>query len=292
MIFSFFLQLLINGAVAGSLYALISSGFSLIYNTSKFFNFSHGAVIMLASYFTYVFYNLLNIHFAVSAVLTLITITLFGVMTAELLYHPLRKKKSSNVILLISSIAVLMLIENIILLLFGAGAKSYLLFDFLHLFEFAGAVITSLEIVIVLAAALISISLYLLMKKTSIGKKLQAVSDNPELAESIGMHSSKIRTLAFALASFIAGIAGILIALQYNIYPASGTNFMIKGFAGAIIGGISSVHGSVLGAFLVGIIENLGAGFLPSYFKDAIAFFLLFIFLLFKPKGLFGGSQK
>ena len=117
---------------------------------------------------------------------------------------------------------------------------------------------------------------------------MRAVADNKEMAEVVGISSERIYSLAFVVGSAIAGVAGILVGLEQNLEPMMGTNLMIKGFTGAIIGGIGSVPGAILGSFLLGFAENFGIWFLPSGYKDAIAFVILFIFLLFKPQGILG----
>jgi len=130
------------------------------------------------------------------------------------------------------------------------------------------------------------------MKKTKIGKAMRAVADNKDVAEICGISSNKIFAWSFAIGSVIAGIAGILVALEQNLEPVMGTNLMIKGFTAAIIGGVGSVPGAVLGAFLLGFAENFGIWFLPSGYKDAIAFVILFIFLLFRPQGILGIKKQ
>ena len=121
---------------------------------------------------------------------------------------------------------------------------------------------------------------------------MRAVSDNKDVAEIVGISSEKIYSWSFIIGSAIAGVAAILIGLEQNLDPYMGTNLMIKGFAAAIIGGIGSVYGAVLGAFLLGVVENFGIWYLPSGYKDAIAFILLFIFLLFRPQGILGIKRR
>jgi branched-chain amino acid transport system permease protein len=151
-----------------------------------------------------------------------------------------------------------------------------------------GAIITPLQLIIIATSVFLFIFLMIFMKKTKIGKAMRAVSDNKEVAEILGIPSEKIYAYSFVIGSLIAGIAAILVGMEQNIEPTMGTNLMVKGFTGAILGGIGSVPGSVLGSLLLGIIENLGIIYLPSGYKDAIAFLILFIFLLFRPQGILG----
>ena len=130
------------------------------------------------------------------------------------------------------------------------------------------------------------------MKKTKLGKAMRAVADNKEAAEIVGISTEKIYAWVFIIGSAIAGAAGILVGLEQNLEPTMGTNLMIKGFTGAIIGGIGSIHGAILGAFFLGIVENFGIWFLPSGYKDAIAFTILLAFLLFMPYGILGVKKE
>jgi len=205
-----------------------------------------------------------------------------------IVFKQLRKRKTSSVILLIASFALLILLESLILLLFGADVKTIGYIKVAKGLEFFGAIITPLQIFIIASSFVLLGLLFLFMKKTKIGKAMRAVSDNKDVAEIVGISSERIYNWAFIIGSAIAGIGGILISLEQNLTPTMGTGLMIKGFTGAIIGGIGSVPGAILGSFLLGLAENFGIWFLPSGYKDAIAFVLLFLFLLFRPKGILG----
>lgn len=283
-----FLQLLINGIIAGAIYSLVAAGFSLIYSTNKFIHFAHGGVIALSAYFLFWLSALLGLDFYLAVFLTIIFSTLLGYLLNKFFYKPFRAKKASPSILLVSSIALLILLESIALLLFGADIKTLDLIKTNQGIEIVGAIITPLQIVIVSVSVFLFFGLYLLMKKTKIGKAMRAVADNKDVAEILGISAEKIYGWSFAIGSAIAGVAAILISLEQNIEPTMGTNLMIKGFAGAIIGGVGSVPGAILGAFLLGLVENFGIWFLPSGYKDAIAFVLLFAFLLWRPEGILG----
>jgi len=291
---SIFLQLLINGIIAGAIYALVASGFSLIYSTNKFVHFAHGGVIALSAYFLFWLFSSLELNFMIAVLLTVLFSALLGYLLNKIFYKPLRAKKTSSSVLLVASIAILILLESLALLFWGADVKTI---DFIKTnqnIEIAGAIITPLQIVIILVAFLLFLSLFIFMKKTRMGKAMRAVADNKDVAEIIGISSEKIFSLSFIIGSAIAGIAAILISLEQNIEPTMGTSLMIKGFTGAIIGGVGSVPGAILGSFLLGITENFGIWFLPSGYKDAIAFIILFIFLILRPQGLLGikNNQK
>jgi branched-subunit amino acid ABC-type transport system permease component len=282
-----FSQILVNGIIAGSIYALIASGFSLIYSTNKFVHFAHGTVAIFGGYILYWLYSLLGLNFYLAVILTIITTAIIGYLLNLIVYRTLRAKKSSSSILLIASVGILILLESLILILFGADVKTINLIQVSTGLSFAGAYITPLQISIVAISIILLILLYFFMNKTKIGKAMRAVSDNKDVAEVVGISAEKVYSWSFVIGSAIAGIAGILIALEQNLEPTMGTNLMVKGFAGAIIGGIGSVPGAVVGSYFLGLAENFGIWFLPSGYKDAIAFVILLIFLLFKPNGIF-----
>ncbi|MDO8524322.1 MAG: branched-chain amino acid ABC transporter permease [bacterium] len=287
-----FTQLLVNGLIAGAIYALVASGFSLIYATCKFVHFAHGPVIALAGYFLYLFFSLLGLNFWIAIILAIILAAFFGLAINVLVYKKFRQRKASPVILLIASFALLILFESLILIFFGADVKTIGFIKIAKGSEFAGAIITPLQIVIIIASAVLFALLFLLMKKTKLGKAMRAVADNKQVSEICGISTEKIYNWVFIIGSTIAGVAGILVGLEQNLEPTMGTSLMIKGFTGAVIGGIGSVPGAILGSFLLGLVENFGIWFLPSGYKDAIAFIILFIFLLFRPQGILGKKNQ
>lgn len=289
---SIFLQLLINSLIAGSIYALVASGFSLIYSTNGFAHFAHGSTIAVAGYATYFFAKSAGLPFVAACALGILIAGLLGILLFEYIYTPLVRRKAARTIILIASVAVLIFMENLVLLLFGADVKSFNVIPIEKGKEFFGAIITPLQIWIIAVSLLLFVSFFFWMKKSKSGRALKAVSDNQELASIAGINVKKYQRLSFFLGSSIAGLGGILIGLEQNLETTMGTSLIIKGFTGAVIGGMNSLPGSILGSFLVGIAENFGIWWLPSGWKDAIAFVLLFIFLLVKPNGILGVKKS
>ncbi|HRZ30077.1 MAG TPA: branched-chain amino acid ABC transporter permease [Candidatus Paceibacterota bacterium] len=287
-----FYQILINGLIAGAIYALVAAGFSLIYSTVKFVHFAHGGVIALSAYMLYFFYMMLGLNFWLAVILAIISGAIFGVAIDYFIYRQLRQRRASPTIILIASVAVLLLLESLNLIFFGADVKSI---DFLAVgagLSLGPVIITPLQIFIVITSLSLLAFLFAFMKYTKIGKAMRAVADNKDVAEIVGISAERVYTWSFALGSLIAGVAAVLIALEQNIEPTMGTSLMIKGFTASIIGGVESVAGGVLGAFLLGLAENLGIWWLPSSYKDAIAFVILFVFLLFRPEGILGVKKS
>lgn len=281
-------QLFINGLIAGAIYALVACGFSLIYSTCKFIHFAHGVTIAFSAYFLYFLFSMLGLNFWLSAIFTIAFAALLGLLMNLSVYKQLRRRKASPVILLIASFGLLIFFESLILMLFGADVKTIGFIRIAKGIEFLGAIITPLQVCIIAISFLLLGFLFFFMKRTRTGKAMRAVSDNKDVAEIVGISAEKIYSKSFLIGSAIAGVAAILVGLEQNLEPMMGTNLIIKGFTGAIIGGIGSVPGAILGSFLLGFAENFGIWFLPSGYKDAIAFVILFAFLLFRSQGILG----
>ena len=279
-------QLILNGVIAGAIYALVATGFSLIYSVTKFMHFAHGSVLALGAYLMYTFAVMSGLNFWLSIVLTLICSCIAGVLMDWMVYRPLRKRKASGAVLLIASIALMTLVNALVLAFWGADVKTIATRN--PVFDVVGARITFIQILIIVVSALLLLALWWLMKKTKLGKAMRAVADNKDVAQTVGINPERIYTYTFIIGSFLAGVAGILIGIEQNLYPQMGISLVIKGFTGSVIGSLASVPGSVLGSLILGLVENIGIWWLPSGYKDAIAFVLLFIFLLFKPSGLLG----
>ncbi len=281
-------QLIVNGLIAGAIYALVACGFSLIYATNKFMHFAHGSSVVIAGYILYWLFAALGIPFYLACILTLILTGVLGWGMNRFVYVPMQNKKASNIILLIASIGILILFQNLVQMVFGAQVKSIGYVAVSEGIKIAGASITPLQITMVVVSLVLSIMLYWFMKKTKLGRNMRAVADNKELASIIGINHKRITDYSFIIGSALAGVAGILIGLEQNLYPTMGTMLMVKGFTGAVIGGITSVPASIVGSLVLGFAENFGILWLPSGYKDAIAFMLLFLFLLLRPTGIFG----
>ena len=279
-------QLILNGIIAGAIYALVASGFSLIYSVTKFMHFAHGAVLALGAYFMYTFAIIIGMNFWLAVLLTVILSGVAGALLNFGVYLPLRKRKASAAVLLIASIALMTFLNALVLGIWGADVKTIPTRN--PVFDVLGARVTFIQIIIIAVSAVLLLGLWLLMKKTTLGKAMRAVADNNEVAQTVGINPERIYTYTFIIGSVLAGVAGILIGIEQNLYPQMGVSLIIKGFTGAVIGSLVSVPGSVLGSLILGLAENIGIWWLPSGYKDAIAFVLLFIFLLFKPSGLLG----
>ncbi len=282
-------QLIANSVIAGSLYALITLGFNLIYGTTKFFNLAHGVVAAAGAYAVFALVKVFN------APITIIAACALGMLFAGflgwaldmLVYAPLRKRKASNMVLMVASLGAFTAIQAIIAIFFTSqfqtletdviGSRAYELF---------GAVITETQVIIIVCGLVIIALLGLIAKYTTFGKAVEAIRDDEEVARMVGIDTNRIISKVFFIGSAIAGLAGILIGFDTGIEPTMGMNVLLKGTIAAIIGGVGSLYGGFLGAFVLGFAENFGIWKISGEWKDAIAFIVLIIFLLFKPQGI------
>jgi branched-chain amino acid transport system permease protein len=255
-------------------------------------HFAHGSAVVFGGYLLYSLFTLMGLPFFLACFFTIPLSGLFGLALYRLVYFPLQKRGASNVVLLIASIGILIFFQNLIQLIFDSNVKVVGYIERTAGISILSVTITPLQITIIAISAGFFLFLYWFMLKTRMGRNMRAVADNPELASIVGINHVRVSEYSFFLGSVIAGIAGILIGLEQNLYPPMGTVLIIKGFTGAVIGGITYVPGSILGSYILGIAENMGIIWLPSGYKDAIAFALLFLFLLFKPNGLFGHGGR
>lgn len=282
------LQILINGIIAGSIYALIAIGFAIIYRTVKFFHFAHGVVYAAGAYLAYTFFILFELNTLISFFLSIALVALLGIAIDRLVYYPLRKHNAPNLVYLIASFGVFIFVQNLLQLIFGAQILTLRTGPVKEGHHILGAVITDIQTLIIVVSLALFILCWLFIKKTKLGKAIRAVADDPIGARVVGINSEKVILASFAIGSALAGAAGILISLETNIEPTMGFTAILKGIIASIIGGMGSIPGALLGGLFLGLTENLGIWHIQAGWKDAIAFGILIIFLLLRPSGIMG----
>ncbi len=282
------LQLTINGLIAGSIYAVVALSFTLIFRTVKFFHFAHGVVYTVGAYLAFTFFIVLHVDPIISFFLSISLCALLGVAIDRSVYYPLRVKKAPNLIFLLASFGVFIFLQNLIQLIYGAQILTLRTGPVREGYHILSAVITPIQIwILVVSCGLLAV-LWSFVKYTKLGKAMRAVSDDPIAASVVGINPDKTILASFAIGSALAGAAGILISLETNIEPTMGFSAILKGIIASIIGGIGSIPGAMVGGFFLGIAENLGIWKIQAGWKDSIAFLILIIFLLLRPGGIFG----
>lgn len=285
-------QIIANGIIAGSTYALVALGFTVIYGTVRFFHFAHGVVFTLAAYLMWCGSAYFQLPLAMAAILAAFAGGLLGVLMNAVVYLPLRKQRAPKLILLLASFGVFVFLQNFFQLTFGSDIKVLRTGPVNEGLRVLGAVITNTQLIILLATILLACASILFIKKTRIGKAICAVADDPVAASIMGVHSERTIAIVFFLGSSLAGAAGCLVALETNIHPMMGLNAVIKGIIAAVIGGMGSIPGALLGGMLIGLAENIGVWGISTGWKDAISFSILVLFLLLRPGGFLGGKLK
>ncbi len=282
-------QLIVNGLIAGSIYALMALGVTLQYGATKFFNIAHGAFAVVGAYTAYIFLNSFNASPIVAVIAALIVGGLAGAALDQTLNKALRKRKATNLVMLVASLGIFTAIQSIIAIIFSSRFKRlYSTSEITEIYSIAGATFTQTQLIIFIAAIVTWLMLAVVLKKTLFGKLIKAVSDDVEVSTIIGIRVERVLGGIFFIASAIAGLAGALYGFDIGIEPVMGMSMLLKGIIAAIIGGLGNIHGAIIGAFALGIVENLGIWKVSSEWKDVIAYVIFLIFLLFRPQGIFG----
>lgn len=289
-----FISYLKDGISLGSIYAIIALGYTMVYGIAKMLNFAHGDVIMVGAFVILTAITKAGLSPALSILLAVVLCTVLGVVIEMVAYRPLRKA-SSNLAVLITAIGVSYLLQNLALLIFGADAKSFVtVINVPTLVLFDGQLtIKGITIVTIAACIIIMCGLTFFVNKTKPGRAMQAVSEDRDAAQLMGVNVNSTISLTFAIGSGLAAIAGLLLCSAYpTLTPYTGAMPGIKAFVAAVFGGIGSIPGAMIGGILLGVIEIFGKAYISSQVADAIVFAVLIIVLLVKPTGLFGKNVQ
>ncbi len=279
-------QLIVNSIIAGSIYSLVVLGFNLIYGTTKFFNLAHGVLTTIGGYTAFYFSQKLEWHIGLSIVLGVIVSGFIGYLLDKGIFLQLRKRKASSMVLLVAALGIMTALQAIVAIIFTSQFQTLSSGLETKVYDVAGGVITNIQLLILVSAIVIMFGLAILLKYTKFGKAVRAVSDEETVAKIVGINTDKIISWIFIIGSGIAGYAGIMVGLDTGIEPTMGLALLLKGVIAAIIGGVGSIYGGVLGAFVLAFIENFGIWKISGEWKDAIAFGVLLIFLLVRPQGI------
>jgi len=280
-------QLIINSIIAGSIYAIVALGFTLIFGATKFFNLAHGVLAVVGGYAVFYFSQTLGLPILPSVIIGILLAGLVGFGFDKTIYLPLRKRKASKMVLLVASLGVFTVVQALIAMLFTSQYRTLSQsVGIQNTYTFIGGIITEIQVIIFILGIVIMVALSWLLKNTLFGKAIKAISDDEEVAKIVGINTNRIIGYIFFIGSSLAGLAGILIGFDTGIEPTMGLFLLLKGVIAAIIGGIGSIYGAVLGAFLLGFVENFGIWKISGEWKDAIAFGLLILFLVIRPQGI------
>lgn len=285
-----FLLQVTNGLQIGSIYALVSLGYTMVYGVAKLINFAHGDIIMVGAYSMLYLIPVLaamGLPLWVSVFVAIVVCALLGVLIERIAYRPLRN--SPRISNLITAIGVSLLLENLAMMLFGAAAKPFppvFPTDRINVFGMEISIATILTIVITLVLAFL---LQAFMRKSKLGRGILATSEDAGAAQLVGIDINKSIALTFAIGSGLAAVGSLFYLSAYaQVQPLMGSMLGIKAFIAAVLGGIGSIPGAVIGGFLLGIVEVFTRVYLSSQLADAFVFGILILVLVLKPTGILG----
>lgn len=286
------MQIFANSILFASIYLIIGLGFFIIYRVTRFFHFGHGIVFTAGAYLSFLFKVWFSFPIVFSVILGILLSALLGCLMEICIYRPLRHKNASSLILLLSALGIYIVLQNIISILFGDDIKTIRSGAVDVGANILGARLTSVQIATIIAAICLFMLCLIFLKFSKIGQAIRAVANDPELAEISGIASDTVILLCFCLGSGLAGVAGVLMALDVDMSPTMGMNALLMAVVAVIVGGTGSISGLGFGALLLGIARHIGIWKLGSQWQDAFPFIILLVFLLFRPQGFFGKPVK
>jgi len=284
-------QQLVNGISLGSIYALIALGYTMVYGIIKLINFAHGEVFMVGSFIG--FYSIVGfgLDFFTALILAMALCAIFGVLIERIAYRRLRS--ATRIAALITAIGVSFLIQYTFIRIRGAGPEAYPEVFTNRTFELFGAQISMKSVLILSVSIALMVILQFIVHRTKIGKAMRAVSQDTETARLMGINVDNTISATFAIGSSLAGAAGVIFGLYYTkIDPLMGVIPGIKAFIAAVLGGIGIIPGAMVGGLLLGVVETAVSASGYSLWRDAAAFVILILILIFRPNGLFGKNAR
>lgn len=282
-----FLQQVINGLALGSVYALLALGYTMVYGIIQLINFAHGEIYMIGAFAGFYSASTLKLPLLPTLLVAMTVSALAGIIIEKIAYKPLRN--SPRIALLITAIGISLFLQNAMRLLVGSNPKPFP--DLINAGSInIGPIQIEVKTILMFAvSALLVILLQFIVYKTKVGKAMRASSQDMEAASLMGINVDNTISLTFAIGSALAGIAGVLVAISYpSITPYMGAMPGLKAFVAAVLGGIGSIPGALVGGIAIGLLETFSKAYISTNFSDAIVFAILIVILLIKPSGLLG----
>ncbi|RSK27357.1 branched-chain amino acid ABC transporter permease [Bacillus sp. HMF5848] len=279
-----FLQQLLNGLTIGSVYSLVALGLTLVFGILHIPNFAHGAFYMIGAYATLLIMTNLGVHYWLAVILSILIVGLLGVLSERLIFH--RLGNADPLRIMVAAIGILLFFESLAHLIWGADYQR-MTTPYGSPVSFFGITVTAQRILIIVAAVILMVLLHVFLKRTLTGRAIMAMAQNREGAFLVGINANFVAMLTFFIAGGLAAAAASLASPINLVYPTMGNLVIMKAFVIIIIGGMGSIPGAIVGGYLLGLSESLGATYISNDYKDLIAFILLVIILTAKPTGLF-----
>ena len=285
-------QLCANAIVTGSAIALVGLGFGLVYYVGRFFNFAHGIFFTAGAYVAYFYGSHTGFGLIPSVILATCSVTTLGFSIEVLVYRPLRQKRASSLVILLASLGIYVLLQNFVSIGFGDDLKTLrqgTISEGLILF---GARVTSVQIFMVVICAVLVSGLAFALRWTKLGRAMRAIGNDPELAMTCGIEIDTVMLYCMAMSAALAGIAGILVALDVGMVPSMGMEALMMAVVAIVVGGVGSIPGITAASLLLGFARHFGIWAIGSEWQDAVSFLILLLFLFLRPIGFFGKRRK
>lgn len=283
-----FLEQLVNGLTLGSTYALIALGYTMVYGIIQLINFAHGEIYMFGAFAGLFLVSVLGLNIFAALIGAMIFCMLLGMVVEKIAYRPIRGK-SSRLSALISAIGVSIFLSTLMALMRGTNTTRYPEVLTIHTYHIGSLDVSSLQIIILVVSALLMVGLQLMIQRTRIGKAMRACSQDLDASYLMGVNVNRVISYTFAIGSALAAAGGVMVGVYYNaVWPYMGMMAGLKAFSAAVLGGIGSIPGAMIGGLTLGVLEILGVAYLSSSYKDAIAFGILIIVLIIRPQGILG----
>ncbi len=295
-------QHFINGLTLGGIYALIALGYTMVYGILKFINFAHGEVLMMGTYVGLFTFNALRggqttgtwvlFLFFIGVVAAMVASGALGFVVEKIAYKPLRRAK--RLTLLLSAIGMSIILMNLAAFIYGTRSKKYPYpFDNSPI-ELGPVSVAPHQVLVLVVVVVMMVALKLFIDRSRLGKAMRATSLDQDVARLMGINVDNIISLTFIIGSSLAATAGVLMALDFKVYPTMGTMAGLKAFVAAVVGGIGNITGAMVGGIILGVAETFGVAFLgiPVGLRDTIAFSILIVILLVRPEGIMGKMER
>lgn len=282
-------QLIANGVVYGCIIALAAIGLSLAYRIMNFANFAHGDFLTLGAYLTLFFAASSNLGFLPACIIAILATGAFAVLLDMGIWKPMRSSGASRTAIMILSIGVSIAIRNALIIFFRPDALRFPL-PVMESINLGGILLTYFQISVVLIAFASMLLVHAILSRTTLGKSMRALADNPNLARITGINVDQVIRYTWMVSMGLAALAGIMLGLITHLNPNMGWSIILPMFAAAILGGIGNAYGAMAGGMIIGLAQEISTAFLPAEYKIAVSFAIMIVVLFFKPKGLFGGG--
>jgi branched-chain amino acid transport system permease protein len=285
-----FIQQLINGLTIGGIYALIALGYTMVYGILQIVNFAHGDIFMLGAFFGLYLTRAAGMPFFIAFPLAGALTALAGIVVERVAYRPIRV--ADKLAVLISALGMSMFLQNLAMLIWGTETHPFKSGVPIAAYTFGSVTLSNIQVGVIVLSCLLMSVLYFIVNRTRVGVAMRATSHNIDNARLMGINTDRIISFTFGIGSGLACVAGIFVGIYYDaVYPTMGYSAGLKAFAAAILGGIGSIPGAMLGGFVIGLVENLGAAYISSGYRDAFAFGILIVMLVCRPSGILGRKQ-